>query len=89
MGKKFLQEKNYRRAILEFQNAVQAMPDDAEAHYELGLAQAESGEAQHGYNNLKRALELNPQPASRRSGDSPLARVDAEILRLSRRDRTS
>ena len=82
-GKQFLGKKNYRRAILEFQNAVQAMPADAEAHYELGLAQAESGDAQHGYNNLKRAVELNPrhQQAQLKLAQLRAAARDPEVVR--------
>src|SRR5580692_6913912 len=60
-GKQFLAKKDYRRAILEFQNAVQAMPADAEARYELGLALEESGDVQRGFNNFKRAVELDPK----------------------------
>lgn len=60
-GKQFLEKKNYNRAILEFQNAAQAMPNDAESHYELGLALARSGDIQHGYAYLKRAVELDPK----------------------------
>lgn len=59
-GKKLLQKKDYRRAILEFENAVQAMPADAEAHFELGLALAESGDVQNGYHYVRRAVELDP-----------------------------
>jgi len=60
-GKRLLEKRDYHRAVLEFQNAVQAMPRDAEARYELGLALAESGDVQRGFDNLRRAVELDPK----------------------------
>jgi Tfp pilus assembly protein PilF len=36
-GKGFLEKKDYARALVEFKNAVQAMPKDAEPHYQLGV----------------------------------------------------
>ncbi|HTB12860.1 MAG TPA: tetratricopeptide repeat protein [Bryobacteraceae bacterium] len=82
-GKKFLKDKNYRRAILEFQNALQAMPGDAEGHYELGLALTESGDVQHGFNNIRRAVEINP---NNQEAQLTLARImasarDLEVVR--------
>ena len=37
-GKEAMEKKDYGRASLEFLNAVQVMPRDAEAYYQLGLA---------------------------------------------------
>src|SRR4051812_4479259 len=37
-GKKQLQNKDYQRAIIEFRNAAQVNPKDAEPLYQLGLA---------------------------------------------------
>ena len=54
-------KKEYGRAILEFRNAVKAMPKDAEPNYQLGLAYLASGSAQNGFNALRRATELNPK----------------------------
>lgn len=82
-GKQLLEKKDYRRAILEFQNAVQSMPADAEARYELGLALAESGDVQRGYNNLKRALELDPkhQQAQLRVAQLMASARDRELVK--------
>src|ERR1035441_5723191 len=37
-GKKMLAQKDYDRAIIEFKNAVSAMPKDPESHYQLAVA---------------------------------------------------
>jgi Flp pilus assembly protein TadD len=37
-GKKAYQEKNYAVAIIQFKNAAEAQPRDAEPYYQLGLA---------------------------------------------------
>lgn len=37
-GKQYLEKHDYPRAVLQFQGAVQAMPNDPETHYELGIA---------------------------------------------------
>ncbi len=37
LGKKMLEKKDYARASLDFRNAIQVMPGDAEPYYQLGL----------------------------------------------------
>jgi Flp pilus assembly protein TadD len=36
--------KDYKRAILEFKNAAQALPTDAETHSQLGLTYTAAGD---------------------------------------------
>jgi putative PEP-CTERM system TPR-repeat lipoprotein len=60
-GKRFLQSKNYARAILEFKNAVQVKPTDAEPHYQLGLAYAAAGEPGGALVCFQKAAQLNPE----------------------------
>ena len=61
-GKKFLNEKDYTRAILEYRNAVKVMPKDAEAHYQLALAYLDSNNLQAGVAELKRiTTQINPK----------------------------
>lgn len=59
-GKRQMEKKDYDRAVLEFKNAIRAMPKDAEAYYQLGMASAASGHAQDAYFSLKKAVELDP-----------------------------
>jgi tetratricopeptide (TPR) repeat protein len=60
-GKEFLQKHDAKRAIIEFQNAVQATPRSAEAFYQLGLAYLAIGDIQKGIAGLRKAIELNPK----------------------------
>ena len=60
-GRKHLQAREFERATLDFRNAVQAMPKDAEPHYQLGLTYLASGDVQLGADELMRAVNLNPR----------------------------
>jgi len=60
-GQELLGKKDYARAILEFRNAVQAMPSDAEPYYQMGLAYSRSGNAPAAVRALYTATELNPK----------------------------
>ena len=60
-GRKLMQKGDYRRAVLEFKNAVQAMPRDEQAHYELGNAYAGAGDVAAAASAYRKALELNPK----------------------------
>ena len=56
-------KKDYGRAILEFRNAIKAMPKDAEPYYQLGLTYLAAGNFANGFVALRRATELNPKHA--------------------------
>ncbi len=60
-GKKLLAKNDPNRAILQFRNAVQATPKNAEAYYQLSLADFAAGDLPNGVANLRKALELNPK----------------------------
>src|SRR5262245_38741876 len=59
-GEAEMAKKDYQRAILEFRNAAQVMPNDAEPYYRLGLAYLEVPDPRNAYGALKKATELNP-----------------------------
>jgi tetratricopeptide (TPR) repeat protein len=63
LGKRHLQQKEYDRAILEFKNAVQAAPKNAEANFQLGLAHLAVGDEGHAAADFRRATELDPRHA--------------------------
>jgi Tfp pilus assembly protein PilF len=63
-GKKFLEAKDYTRAILAFKNAAAAVPGDAETQYQLGAAYMASGDLRDATGSFRRATELNPAHAA-------------------------
>lgn len=62
-GKALLEKHDYSRAILEFRNAAKAMPKDAEAYYQIGLASEESGDVRTAVAFYRKALLENPKHA--------------------------
>src|SRR5215467_13469321 len=46
-GKSLLERRDYSRALLEFKNATQAMPKDAEPYYQAGLASLGLGDGRN------------------------------------------
>jgi tetratricopeptide (TPR) repeat protein len=62
-GKQLMAAKEYPRAMLEFRNAAQAMPNDAEPYYQIGLAAREARDLPAAATAFKKAAELNPKHA--------------------------
>jgi Tfp pilus assembly protein PilF len=60
-GRKHLLSHDFDSAILDFKNASQAMPKDAEPHYQIGLAELDAGKAQAAADEFRRASQLNPK----------------------------
>jgi len=60
-GKKDLANKNYARAIVQFQGAARVQRRDAEPYYELGLVYIGMGDYLMAERALRKALELNPK----------------------------
>jgi tetratricopeptide (TPR) repeat protein len=60
-GKQLLQKQDYGRALLEFRNAAQAKPDDAEVYYQMGLAFNAMGDIRAAYQAFGKAVALQPK----------------------------
>ena len=60
-GEALLASKQYSRAILEFRNAIQVVPNDAEPYYQLGIAWMQTGDSFDAFRAFYRATELNPK----------------------------
>ena len=60
-GKKLIEKKDYRRAVLEFKNALKAKPRDAEIYYQLGLADIGANDVREAALCFQKAIELNPK----------------------------
>jgi tetratricopeptide (TPR) repeat protein len=79
-GKEQVKKKNYSRAILEFKNAVQATPKDAEPYYQLGMAATGAGDLRTAILSYKKALDLDPKHAGAQLKLSQImARASEEI----------
>jgi tetratricopeptide (TPR) repeat protein len=62
-GQTFLAKKDYARALLEFRNAANVMPKDAEPHYQTGLVYLETGDLASAVGAFQKATTLNPKHA--------------------------
>ncbi len=60
-GKEAMKKKDFSKASLEFRNAVQVAPRDAEAWYQLGESYLAAGAFQQSAAALRKATELNPK----------------------------
>lgn len=60
-GEKLLVKQDYGRAILQFRSAVQAMPQDSESYYQLGLAFLGSQRYHEAIECFQFALSFNPK----------------------------
>jgi tetratricopeptide (TPR) repeat protein len=62
-GKERLEKKDYLRALLEFRNAAQVMPKDAEPYYQIGMASLASGDARSALVAFRQTLDRDPKHA--------------------------
>jgi tetratricopeptide (TPR) repeat protein len=59
-GQAEMAKKDYPRAVLEFKNAIAAMPNDAEPYYRRGLALLANHSLGEAADSFRKATELNP-----------------------------
>jgi tetratricopeptide (TPR) repeat protein len=59
-GTRLYEKGDYARAILQFRNSIQALPNRPEAHYHLALALIAQGDTANAVRELKKATTLNP-----------------------------
>jgi len=61
-GRTFLEKKDYKAAVIELKNAIQAEPQNGEARYLLALALIETGETRDAEIELRKAAEAGYDP---------------------------
>jgi len=61
IGKKQLEKHDYAAALIQFKNAAQAKPKDAEPYYQLGLTSLGQGDLRSALLYLKHANQLDPK----------------------------
>ncbi|KPJ59396.1 MAG: hypothetical protein AMJ46_11230 [Latescibacteria bacterium DG_63] len=57
----YLSQKNFEKAVMELETAVEQEPDNGLAHLKLAMAYAEIGETKKAGEEFNRALELDPK----------------------------
>jgi tetratricopeptide (TPR) repeat protein len=59
-GQKYMEQKKYDSAVIQFKKALQVDPKYAEAHYQLALAELELQHYQEAYRELNQVVDLDP-----------------------------
>ena len=62
-GEEYIKASKYREAVIEFKNALQATPRNAQAHYQAGLVYIRLGgmsNLQTAFQELSKAVGLDP-----------------------------
>jgi tetratricopeptide (TPR) repeat protein len=59
-GQRFFAKGKYREAVIQFRNATEVDPAFGAAHYQLSQSYLKLQDWQHGYSELSRTLELQP-----------------------------
>lgn len=62
-GAKLMEKKDYRRAVLEFKNALKFGPRDPDIYYQIGVADLGALDFVEAVSSFKKAIELNPNHA--------------------------
>lgn len=66
LGVFYVEQKNFERAAVEFEKAVEWRPDDAPSHYNLGLIYSEHlKDEEKAISNFQRYLDLQPEAPDR------------------------
>lgn len=87
LGVDHRQHKDYPRALIDFRNAEQVMPADAEAHYQIGLTLLEMGSLQPAALELQKSLDIDPKHAGARAKMAEVTSLanDPDIVTAGRR----
>ena len=67
LGFAYIQEKNWRLARRQFEEAIRLRPDNADAHAFLGGTLIQQGDLRAAERQILRALSIDPQHADARA----------------------
>ena len=81
-GKKLLAKPDYARALLQFKNAIQAMPQEAEPYYEAGLATLGERDPVAAFEYFNRAAELDPNHTDARVKAAELMAMSSDLTQV-------
>jgi tetratricopeptide (TPR) repeat protein len=57
----YFEKQEFKKAIIEYKNAIQAEPKFALGHYQLALAYLKTGEQREAFAEFSRTVDLNPE----------------------------
>jgi tetratricopeptide (TPR) repeat protein len=77
LGVIYMTQKNYKWAIIRFQNALAVKPDYVDAHYNLACLYSQKKDVARSLYYLKAAVKLNPEVRQ-------WAKTDNDLKELSR-----
>lgn len=60
-GKQYMEQKDYKRALIEWKNAYRHFPKDAEVVYQMAMAYMANGDLQSGVQYLQLATKIDPK----------------------------
>lgn len=80
-GTRYFHEEKYREAAIEFQNALKADPDYADAHYQLAQCDLKLQILNGAYTELNRTVELAPKNSKARVDLGNLLLVGREYVK--------
>jgi tetratricopeptide (TPR) repeat protein len=78
-GKKYIEAKDYSRAILQFKNAARATPADPEPHFQLALSFLAMGDVKAAAGNLQQAITLDSKHVGARVKLAALMTVNRDL----------
>ncbi|MBF8259872.1 MAG: conserved protein of unknown function, TPR-like [Actinobacteria bacterium] len=59
-GDEYVKEEKFREAVIEYKNAVKAVPKDSAAHWKLAKASLEAKDLRTAFSELQKTVELDP-----------------------------
>jgi len=59
-GDEYVKEEKFKEAVIEYRNAVKAVPKDAAAHWKLAKASIEAKDIRTAFAELQKTVELDP-----------------------------
>lgn len=60
-GDGYFEKEKFKKAIIEYKNAIQAEPKFARGHYQLALAYLKTGQPKQAFPELSKTTDLDPQ----------------------------
>jgi tetratricopeptide (TPR) repeat protein len=76
LGVIYMSQKNYKWAIIRFQNALAIKPDYVDAHYNLACLYSQKKDVARSFHYLKAAIKLNPEVRQWAKNDNDLKELN-------------